>query len=108
MAQIATRVGTFDVMEKDGKTIVCKNGKALANLPDVNPWDKDAIVEAIEANGKQLSELASKTANGNITSENIIPALNHIYDLLNSTIEDKQTKGFVTSRLKQVINKLAA
>lgn len=108
MAQIATRVGTFDVIEKDGKTIVCKNGKALANLPDVNPWDKDAIVKAIESNGEQLSELAGKTANGNITVENVVPALNHIYDLLNSTIEDKQTKGFVTSRLKQVINKLAA
>lgn len=108
MAQIATRVGTFDVMEKDGKTIVCKNGKALANLPDVNPWDKDAIVEAIEANGEKLSELASKTANGNITTENIVPALTHICGLLNDSIEDKQVKGFVTSRLKQVINKLAA
>ena len=108
MAQIVTRVGTFDVIEKDGKTIVCKNGKALANLPDVNPWDKDAIVEAIEANGKQLSELASKTANGNITTENIVPALTHICELLNDSIEDKQVKGFVTSRLKQVINKLAA
>ena len=108
MAQIATRVGTFDVMEKDGKTIVCKNGKALANLPDVNPWDKDAIVEAIETNGEKLSELASKTANGNITMENIVPALTHICGLLNDSIEDKQVKGFVTSRLKQVINKLAA
>lgn len=108
MAQIVTRVGTFDVIEKDGKTIVCKNGKALANLPDVNPWDKDAIVEAIETNGKQLSELASKTANGNITTENIVPALTHICGLLNDSIEDKQVKGFVTSRLKQVINKLAA
>lgn len=108
MAQIATRVGTFDVIEKDGKTIVCKNGKALANLPDVNPWDKDAIVEAIEANGEKLSELASKTANGNITTENIVPALTHICGLLNDSIEDKQVKGFVTSRLKQVINKLAA
>ena len=105
MAQIATRVGTFDVIEKDGKTIVCKNGKALANLPDVNPWDKDAIVEAIEANGEKLSELASKTANGNITTENIVPALTHICGLLNDSIEDKQVKGFVTSRLKQVINK---
>ena len=93
MAQIVTRVGTFDVIEKDGKTIVCKNGKALANLPDVNPWDKDAIVDAIEANGKQLSELASKTANGNITTENIVPALTHICGLLNDTIEDKSIEA---------------
>ena len=108
MAQIVTRVGTFDVIEKDGNAIVCKNGKALANIPYVNPWDNDASVEAIEANVKQLSELASKTANGNITTENIVPALTHICDLLNDSIEDKQVKGFVTSRLKQVINKLAA
>lgn len=105
---IATKAGTFEVMAKDGKTIVCKNGKALANLTGVNPWDKDAIINAIEANGDELRELAGKTANGNITPENVIPALTHIYEMLNDTIEDKQTKGFVTSRLKQVINKLAA
>ena len=108
MVQIVTKVGTFDVMEKDGKTIVCKNGKALANLPDVNPWDKDAIIDAIESNGEELNKLAGKTANGNITPENVVSALEHIYGLLQETIEDKQTKGFVASRLKQVINKLAA
>lgn len=108
MAQIATRVGTFDVIEKDGNAIVCKNGKALVNLPDVKPWDKDAIVSAIEADGDRINELASKTANGNVTEENIVPVLSHICNILSESIADKQTKGFVTSRLKQVINKLAA
>lgn len=108
MAQIVTKVGTFDVIEKNGNTIVCKNGKALTNLPDVKLWDKDAIVAAIEADGERLSKLAGKATNGNITLENVVSALNHIYEMLNDNIEDKQTKGFVTSRLKQVINKLAA
>ena len=108
MAQIVTKVGTFDVIEKNGDTIVSKNGKALTNLPDVKPWDKDAIVAAIEADGERLNKLAGKAANGNITPENVVPALNHIYEMLNDNIEDKQTKGFVTRRLKQVINKLAA
>ena len=107
MTQIETRVGTFDVINKNGKAVVCKNGKALVTL-ECMYWDKDSIINAIEANGDRLNELAGKTANGNITPENIIPALTHICGLLNDTIEDKQTKGFVTSRLKQVINKLAA
>lgn len=107
MSQIVTRVGTFDVIEKNGKAVVCKNGKALATL-ECMFWDKDAIVSAIEANGEELNKAAGKTANGNITPENVVPALEHIYEMLNTTIEDKQTKGFITSRLKQVINKLAA
>ena len=82
--------------------------KIMQVLPDVKPWDKDAIVAAIEADGERLNKLAGKAANGNITPENVVPALNHIYEMLNDNIEDKQTKGFVTSRLKQVINKLAA
>ena len=107
MVQIETRVGTFEVINKNGKAVVCKNGKALATL-DCMYWDKDSIIRAIETNGEELNKAASMAGTGNITSENIIPALTHICGLLNDTIEDKQTKGFVTSRLKQVINKLAA
>ena len=106
---IATKAGTFEVSEHQGKVIVSKNGKKLATLPDVNPWDKDAIINGIEQNGERLNQLVSKASTSEeLTPENILPTLNNIYDLLNSTIEDKQTKGFVTSRLKQVINKLAA
>lgn len=108
MAQIVTKVGTFDVIEKNGSTIVCKNGKALANLPGVNPWDKDGIIEAIETDGDRFYKLAGETAKGNITTENVVPTLEYIYEILNDSIKDKQTKGFVASRLKQVINKLAA
>lgn len=107
MVQIETRVGTFEVINKNSKAVVCKNGKALATL-DCMYWDKDSIIRAIESNGEELNKTASMVGTGNITSENIIPALTHICGLLNDTIEDKQTKGFVTSRLKQVINKLAA
>lgn len=106
---IATKAGTFEVSEHQGKVIVSKNGKKLATLPEIDFWNKDAIVKAIEQNGKQLNKLAGKASTTEeLTPENILPTLTGIYDLLNSTIEDKQTKGFVTSRLKQVINKLAA
>lgn len=105
---IATKAGTFEVMEKDGKAIVCKNGKPLATLTGVHPCDKDAIIASIESNAKELKELSKKSTNNTITPENIVPALSQICDMINSTIEDKQTKGFVTSRLKQVINKLSA
>ena len=107
MTQIETRVGTFEVINKNGKAVVCKNGKALATL-ECMYWDKDAIILAIESHGEELNKAAAKVGTGNITLENIIPALTHICGLLNDTIEDKQVKGFVTSRLKQVINKLAA
>lgn len=107
MTQIETRVGTFEVINKNGKAVVCKNGKALATL-ECMYWDKDAIILAIESHGEELNKAAAKVGTGNITPENIIPALTHICGLLNDTIEDKQVKGFVTSRLKQVINKLAA
>jgi hypothetical protein len=107
MVQIETRVGTFDVMDKNGKAVVCKNGKALAML-ECMYWDKDAIILAIESHGEELNKAAAKVGTGNITSENVIPTLNYICDMLSDTIEDNKTKGFVTSRLKQVINKLAA
>ena len=59
---IATKAGTFEVSEHQGKVIVSKNGKKLATLPNVNPWDKDAIVNAIEQNGKRLNQLAGKAS----------------------------------------------
>lgn len=105
---IATKAGNFEVMEHNGKAIVCKNGKALATLTGVHPHDKDTIIAAIENNAEELKELSEKSTKDTITPENIVPALSQIYDILNSSIEDKQTKGFVASRLKQVINKLAA
>ena len=108
MAQIVTKVGTFDVIEKNNGTIVCKNGKELTNLPDVKPWDKDAIIDAIETDAVRLNKLSLETTNSNIPPENVVDVLTHIYEMLNSNIKDKQTKGFVTSRLKQIINKLAA
>lgn len=108
MAQIVTRVGTFDVMDKNGNVVVCKNGKALTTFTGINAWDKDAIILAIESHGEKLSKAAAKVGTGNITEYNVVPTLEHIYGLLNGTIKDKQTRGFVTSRLKQVINKLAA
>ena len=108
MAQIETKAGTFDVIEKDGKTVVCKNGKALATLKGVSYWDKDSIVAAIEQNADHFRQMAGKTANGNITPENVIGALEHIYEMLNETIDEPHKKAFVTSRLKSVINKLAA
>jgi len=107
MVQIETRVGTFEVINKNGFAVVCKNGKALATL-DCMYWDKDSIIRAIESNGEELNKAAAKVGTGNITSENVIPTLNYICDMLSDTIEDNKTKGFVTSRLKQVINKLAA
>lgn len=57
MAQITTKVGTFEVEEIQGKCVVSKNGKYLAVLKDVYWWDKDAIVKRIEANGKRLKKL---------------------------------------------------
>jgi hypothetical protein len=108
MVQIVTKVGTFDVMDKNGNVVVCKNGKALATFTGINAWDKDAIIMAIESHGEELNKAAAKVGTGNITSENVIPTLNYICDMLSDTIEDNKTKGFVTSRLKQVINKLAA
>ena len=107
MVQVETRVGTFEVINKNGKAVVCKNGKALATL-ECMYWDKDAIIMDIESHGEELNKAAAKAGTGNITSENVIPTLNYICDMLSSTIEDNKTKGFVTSRLKQVINKLAA
>lgn len=107
---ITTRVGTFEVSEHQGKVIVSKNGKKLAALPNINPWDKDAIITAIEQNGEHLNALAAKdtTAEMNVTMENVVPALTGICELVETSISDKKDKGFVTSRIKQVINKLSS
>lgn len=108
MVTISTKVGTYDVLEKDGKVFVVKNGKAIKTLYGVNPWDKDAIISEIEKNADELEKAAARVAAQTITPENVLPALEHIYGLLNNTISDNKVKGFVASRLKQVINKLAA
>lgn len=105
---IVTKAGTFEVTEKDGNTILCRNGKGYAKLVGVHPHDKDAIIEAIESNAKELKEYSSKVVKSTITPETIVPSLEHICDMVGTTIEDNKTKGFVTSRLKQVIKKLSA
>jgi uncharacterized protein YrrD len=73
MAQICTKIGTFDVEEVKGKVVLFKNGTPLAVLKDVYPWDKDGIIDAIEGNGKRITELVHNIKSAKATTDVEIP-----------------------------------
>lgn len=108
MAQVITKIGTFDVISTDGKCILCKDGKTLLHLKNVNPSDKDGIIRSIEKKGKEIDKMLHREVAHSITPANVVEVLEYIKTMLNETLEDKQKKTFISSNINTIISELAA
>lgn len=97
MTTIATRIGTFEVKNINGRmTSLFKNGHKIADIT-IPWWDRDRLVNAIESN-HTLIEDNIKDFDGD---NNAVELVDKLIDILG-----QQEKGFYLSRLKQIKNRL--
>lgn len=111
---ITTSVGTFEVRQHTNDVLVCEQtrGKILLQIPNTQVWNKDAIIAGIEAsnlktNKKETQTITDGIVDGYSPLEDITKALTKIASLTEVSIYGtNKDKGFITSRIKQIINKL--
>lgn len=127
--RIRTSIGVFHVTRNDklnGITLYTEEGNFVKDMANVPYWDKNKIFARIYAEEKTINEniadpnstiinaltekvvrLENELANKfEINRDNILTILEKTNELLHDSIKDKTYRGFVCSRLTQVINKL--
>lgn len=126
---ISVKFGTFNVVEnKDNNGISIYNGNnKVLDIANINWWDKDAIENAMYAKESLIKEaveamekiheneinkwkeryrvLSESKNNISINDGNVVEVLETANNVLKN-ISDKKDRGFVCSRVSQVINKL--
>lgn len=127
---VATKIGVFEVRKSDNNaklTDVYHGNQRLATI-NAEWWNKDAIVNAIEANksvilanmgnvSKEKDEIIADLRNRiqilesehnkvNVNPLNVVEVLETANNVLKSSITDNKKRGFVCSRLSQITNKL--
>lgn len=115
MVTISTNFGTFSVVENkniNGIKVV-RPGYVGLNIPDVAYWDKDTITKKIYDKKDELMSLpkvgvpapSADPATLEVKQDNVVTLLEKVNSKLQN-IEDKKERGFVCSRITQVVNKL--
>lgn len=115
MVTISTNFGTFSVVENkniNGIKVV-RPGYVGLNIPDVAYWDKDTITKKIYEKKDTIMSLPKvdtptpsvNPSHSEVQQDNLVAILNQVNSKLQN-IEDKKERGFVCSRITQVVNKL--
>ena len=103
--RVNTKVGSFDVINKEGALIVWSKGKALKSFTGINPADKDSIVEAIENSAEELQEAQKNVVTDKIPLNEASSVLHKLVETFNESL-NKRDALFFTTRLNQMIAKL--
>lgn len=115
MVTINTNFGSFSVVEN--KSIngvkVIRHDDVSINIPNVPYWDKDTITNKIYEKKDVIMSLPKvdtptpsvNTSNSEVKQDNVVTLLEKVNSELQN-IEDKKERGFVCSRITQVVNKL--
>lgn len=102
MNAIVTKYGVYNVVKNDkGTTDIMKDGKKVCDT-EIQWWDKDSLVNAIEEH-HELFSLKEEQNKILVTKENAKECVEGLIKVLGT---DKESKGFYTSRLKQILNKM--
>ena len=90
--RVNTKVGSFDVINKEGALIVWSKGKALKSFTGINPADKDSIIK-----NKYENRKSSVLINADVTTLGPIPVLKERNDvkLLETMIKQDVFKKIV-------------
>lgn len=124
---ISVKFGTFNVVEnKSNNGVSLYNGdRKVIDLPNVNWWDKDAVERLMYDNEAKIREndkdpkdalierlneriiiLENEQNKINVNESNIIELLETANNVVKESISDAKDRGFCSSRISQVVNKL--
>ena len=104
---VTTKVGNFEYAQMGKGIVVYLNNGANVFL-QANWWDKDEVRNVIESNIGLINKRIAAKSQTKVTINSIKDASNILQEV-NEYVKvqlDGKEKGFVTSRLTQIINKL--
>ena len=103
---VSTSFGNFEYGYTENNIFVYTKSSPVA-ITNVPYWDKDAVVKAIEDNIERINK-ANRIENTTqeVNTENVSEIIESIKEFANNKISDNKAKGFITSRLTQIENKL--